>query len=179
MLKLQCVAQNYDWGVKGAASTVGRLYALSSGAAAEAEKPYAEFWMGTHPSGPSHVLADDGAVLLKDYIASNPGVLGDKVNQIWPATLPFLFKVSRHSRSSTCVWNEKAELDESTHLTSNDVVGCHWHDLKLVPVAVAVNLLLNNSVVRKGHLLLRLLYKSLILPGQARSESQTAGSISS
>jgi len=44
--------------------------------------------MGTHPSGPSHVLADDGTVLLKDFIASNPGVLGDKVNQNGPPLFP-------------------------------------------------------------------------------------------
>ena len=51
LLKLKCAVQNYAWGKKGTDSEVAKLYA-SGDADAEVseEKPYAELWMGTHPS---------------------------------------------------------------------------------------------------------------------------------
>lgn len=72
MLRLRCVAQNYDWGKKGSTSAVAQL--LQAGATASAgtdasaaatgssaideKKPYAEYWFGTHPSGPSRVVIE-------------------------------------------------------------------------------------------------------------------------
>ena len=46
----------------------------------DADKPYAELWMGTHPSAPSSVLlpSSSSPLLLSDYISS---------------TLPYLFKI--------------------------------------------------------------------------------------
>lgn len=53
VVKLRCSVQNYDWGIKGDESTVARLYARNSEKEIDVEKPYAEFWMGTHEPGPS------------------------------------------------------------------------------------------------------------------------------
>ena len=95
MFRLQCVAQKYDWGLKGDKSTVGRLYALGSGEPIDKATPYAELWMGTHPSGPSQLVLQDaeGLSLLKDWLVAHPEALGEKVNAKWNGALPFLFKV--------------------------------------------------------------------------------------
>lgn len=113
-LRLQCKVQNYDWGRRGHQSEVGRLYSLQSNTILEEEKPYAELWIGTHESGPSHIVpagdddanndvndvvgddAGDGqlnSMPLKDWLVLNPHALGDKVLQRWGTDLPFLFKV--------------------------------------------------------------------------------------
>ncbi|CAI9766923.1 unnamed protein product [Fraxinus pennsylvanica] len=114
IVKLKCCVKNYDWGKIGRESSVARLYAKNSGEETEDSKPYAEFWMGTHESGPSYAVVaqvvvgqgENGVPLgshgrgnscnlvnLKDWIEQNPCVIGDKVLQKWGPSLPFLFKV--------------------------------------------------------------------------------------
>ncbi|EEF30899.1 mannose-6-phosphate isomerase, putative [Ricinus communis] len=99
--RLRCSVQNYNWGKIGSDSQVAKLYALNSGSEIEVDKPYAELWMGTHDSGPSFVVESGGengigigsqSLSLKDWIAKNPNVLGDKVLDKWGCDLPFLFK---------------------------------------------------------------------------------------
>ncbi|KAL0332474.1 UNVERIFIED_CONTAM: Mannose-6-phosphate isomerase 2 [Sesamum calycinum] len=117
IVKLKCSVKNYDWGKVGKESAVARLCAKNTGEETDGDEPYAEFWMGTHDSGPSYVSvsveanggyanggleSEDGhgckrkccnLVSLKDWIEQNPSVLGDKVLQKWGPNLPFLFKV--------------------------------------------------------------------------------------
>ncbi|KAI3451771.1 hypothetical protein Pfo_008436 [Paulownia fortunei] len=115
IVKLKCSVKNYDWGKVGKESVVARLHAKNSGEEVDGDEPYAEFWMGTHESGPSYAVVPveanggltnsglerkDGCkpkycnlVSLKDWIERNPSVLGDKVLQKWGPNLPFLFKV--------------------------------------------------------------------------------------
>lgn len=47
--------------------------------------------MGTHPSCPSVLLSSKQS--LKEYLASRPELLGDKVVKKFGSDLPFLFKV--------------------------------------------------------------------------------------
>jgi integrase len=64
--------QNYDWGKLGATSSVARLWSAATeprGAIDEA-RPYAELWLGTHPSGPARL-----AVAAAAGDASAPGPL--------------------------------------------------------------------------------------------------------
>lgn len=97
---LQCSVQNYDWGRKGGVSTVAKMFRMNSKLGVEdvdVTGPYAEFWMGTHESGPSFLIGlerDGLPVTLKDWIGDNPNVVGSKVVQNWGCDLPFLFKVS-------------------------------------------------------------------------------------
>ncbi|KAL0450012.1 UNVERIFIED_CONTAM: Mannose-6-phosphate isomerase 2 [Sesamum latifolium] len=81
-------------GVRLGRSRLWRLCAKNTGEESDGDEPYAEFWMGTHDSGPSYVAvsveANGG---LKDWIEQNPSVLGDKVLRKWGPNLPFLFKV--------------------------------------------------------------------------------------
>lgn len=123
ILKLRCSVKNYDWGRIGSESSVAQLYSKNSGKEIDEGLAYAEFWMGTHNSGPSFVVSPvdkgiltgkgeviNGSALdnkkgefmsLKEWIERNPRkVVGDKVFNQWGPNLPFLFKVKIYSFSS-------------------------------------------------------------------------------
>lgn len=91
--------KNYDWGRIGGDSHAARLFSLNSGTEIDENKPYAEFWMGTHGSGPSYLLngvsigSKNEGLSLKSWIEKNPSVIGDSVVEKWGVNLPFLFKV--------------------------------------------------------------------------------------
>ncbi|CAM6127183.1 unnamed protein product [Calypogeia fissa] len=97
MLRVKGAVQHYDWGRIGEDSGVARLYAVSSGNAIDEGKPYAELWMGTHPSGPSLLFVDESSpehgILLNEWLQKNPDALGEAVLKKWHGELPFLFKV--------------------------------------------------------------------------------------
>ncbi|PPR97701.1 hypothetical protein GOBAR_AA22964 [Gossypium barbadense] len=61
--RLRAWVQNYEWGRSGAEAEVARLLALNTGAEIEPNKPYAEFWMGTHESGPNVLVLSVGKAL--------------------------------------------------------------------------------------------------------------------
>jgi hypothetical protein len=57
LFPLRCSVQKYAWGKFGADSLVGKLAANNdTDITVDAKTPYAELWMGTHPSGPSMVM---------------------------------------------------------------------------------------------------------------------------
>ncbi|XP_075475833.1 mannose-6-phosphate isomerase 2-like [Primulina tabacum] len=99
IVRLKCCVKNYDWGKVGIESNVAWLHAKNSGEVIRDDDPYAEFWMGSHDSGPSYVVVpvgygcSDDLVSLKEWIERNPAVLGDGVLRKWGPNLPFLFKV--------------------------------------------------------------------------------------
>ena len=51
-----------------------------------------EFWMGTHPNGPSEVDLGDKTILLSDWLKEHPEAMGN-VSVDKNGFLPFLFKV--------------------------------------------------------------------------------------
>ncbi|OMO80222.1 Mannose-6-phosphate isomerase, type I [Corchorus capsularis] len=116
--RLRAWVQNYDWGKYGAEAQVARLLALNCGVEIEPERPYAEFWMGTHGSGPSF-LADEGGedvnVGLKEWIGKNPNVLGHKVLENWGSDLPFLFKVLSVAKALSIQAHPDKELAKELH----------------------------------------------------------------
>ncbi|MBN1978496.1 MAG: mannose-6-phosphate isomerase, class I [Anaerolineae bacterium] len=82
--------QPYAWGARGEDAFIPRLL----GIAAEADAPYAEPWMGAHPSAPSQAVADGTPVSLRQLIARRPReILGEAVAERFSGELPFLFKV--------------------------------------------------------------------------------------
>ncbi|XP_073124140.1 mannose-6-phosphate isomerase 2-like [Henckelia pumila] len=99
IVRLKCCVKDYDWGKLGKESSVAWLHAKNSGEVIRDDDPYAEFWMGSHDSGPSYVVVPVGnggsgdLVSLKEWIERNPAVLGDGVLKKWGPNLPFLFKV--------------------------------------------------------------------------------------
>ncbi|KAJ4459546.1 putative Mannose-6-phosphate isomerase [Paratrimastix pyriformis] len=83
MFRLSCEAKQYAWGKVGQASIVAKF----SGGSIR-EEPFAELWMGTHPSGPSEVVVrSNEKVKLPEFLRAHPDF------QASSPELPFLFKV--------------------------------------------------------------------------------------
>lgn len=93
VVELKCAVQCYAWGKIGLKSAVALLAQHSPSFKLEEDKPYSEFWMGTHPNGPSTVLDGENETLLSDWIYANVDVLGPIVKETFDGKLPFLFKV--------------------------------------------------------------------------------------
>jgi mannose-6-phosphate isomerase len=82
--------QSYAWGARGESAFIPRLL----GVAPQADTPYAELWMGTHPNAPSWVVVDAAQVPLPQLLAEYPcEILGERVAKQFSGNLPFLFKV--------------------------------------------------------------------------------------
>ncbi len=81
--------QPYTWGGRGPDAFIPRLL----GIVAEPGRPYAELWIGAHPSAPSSVELDGACVPLPELIAAQPwAILGPAVAREFGG-LPFLLKV--------------------------------------------------------------------------------------
>uniref|UniRef100_A0A0D9UWC3 Mannose-6-phosphate isomerase n=1 Tax=Leersia perrieri TaxID=77586 RepID=A0A0D9UWC3_9ORYZ len=116
-LRLRCAVQHYEWGLRGDASLVARL---SSSDADESDpaRPYAELWMGTHPSAPSTLLTSasgGGELLLREWLARNPSALGPAVAARWGGDLPFLFKVLSVAKALSIQAHPDKDLAEVLH----------------------------------------------------------------
>ncbi|XP_021263090.1 mannose-6-phosphate isomerase [Numida meleagris] len=92
---LRCPVRNYAWGQLGLRSAVAQLVASGDPAACiDPQRPYAELWMGAHPSGDAEVLdGRDPPQTLGSWLAEHPACLGPKVHDAFGGRLPFLFKV--------------------------------------------------------------------------------------
>ena len=114
LFPLRCAVKTYAWGRHGGASLVGRLSAANDTEfTLEDNTPYAELWMGTHPSGPSMVLLEvpwRTVTPLYEWLKLNPSLHGRRASrrerddpraltrrksmlQMEKHGLPFLFKV--------------------------------------------------------------------------------------
>uniref|UniRef100_A0A0E0BWF3 Mannose-6-phosphate isomerase n=1 Tax=Oryza meridionalis TaxID=40149 RepID=A0A0E0BWF3_9ORYZ len=114
-LRLRCAVQHYEWGRRGEASLVARL---SDADDPDPARPYAELWMGTHPSAPSSLLAADnggGGLLLREWLARNPAALGPAVAARWGGDLPFLFKVLSVAKALSIQAHPDKDLAEVLH----------------------------------------------------------------
>ena len=79
MLRLKCCVQNYAWGKIGESSTVAQIVHASTGVAIDKDKPYAEYWVGTHVNGPSTVVQHCGSERpLKKFLIDHPECLSTK-----------------------------------------------------------------------------------------------------
>ncbi|RLM60366.1 mannose-6-phosphate isomerase 1 [Panicum miliaceum] len=108
-----CIArgavQHYEWGWRGAASLVARFTNQDPDLA----RPYAQLWMGTHPSGPSTLL-DDGE-LLRDWLMQKPDALGPAVAAWWGGQLAFLLKVLSVAKALSIKAHPDKKLAEALH----------------------------------------------------------------
>eukprot|EP00889_Picochlorum_renovo_P002364 jgi/Picre1/29394/NNA_004782.t1 len=109
---LQAVVQHYAWGREASESEVAKLVE-SSGQPVDKDLPYAELWMGTHPSGPS-VVKEQG-VTLKEAIEKNPEVLGAV------SDVPFLFKVLSVRTALSIQSHPDKRLAEKLHASNPSV----------------------------------------------------------
>jgi len=82
--------QHYEWGTRGEQAFIPRLLGIQS----EGHRPYAELWIGAHPSAPSQVNISNDLIDLTELIKKHPvEILGETVFKRFGANLPFLFKV--------------------------------------------------------------------------------------
>ncbi|ODH38378.1 mannose-6-phosphate isomerase [Paracoccidioides brasiliensis] len=93
IFRLQCDVNSYDWGKIGEESAAARYAAAtpSTDLSIQNDKPYAELWMGTHPSLPSKDLQTKRTLL--DLVQNNPELMSQEIMTRYKGKLPFLFKV--------------------------------------------------------------------------------------
>ena len=121
MLRLNCVAQQYDWGKRGGASAVAQLRSKGEGVPVDADAPYAEYWFGTHPSGPSRVALPDGSEPpLQDWLLAHPAALGAAPYSATSA-LPYLFKVLSVAKALSVQAHPDKALAERLHAARPDL----------------------------------------------------------
>ncbi|UKZ65954.1 uncharacterized protein TrAtP1_007141 [Trichoderma atroviride] len=115
LFRLQCGVNSYEWGKKGSESAAARYAAAtpSDDLTIQADKPYAELWMGTHPSNPSRDL-QTGRTLL-DLCSQHQGLLSEPVSSKYGAKLPFLFKVLSVNKALSIQAHPNKKLAEQLH----------------------------------------------------------------
>ncbi|XP_044748295.1 mannose-6-phosphate isomerase [Coccinella septempunctata] len=119
-MELVCGVQNYEWGKIGEESKVAEfLKSVQPNSKIEKKTPYAELWMGCHPSVPSKVK--EGNELLQSIIDKNPSVLGKKVTDKFGNQLPFLFKILSIQKALSIQAHPSKKLAEELHAKQPDI----------------------------------------------------------
>lgn len=115
LVRLQCGVNSYDWGKIGSESAAARFAAAtpSDSLSIQSDKPYAELWMGTHPSNPSKDL-DTGRSLL-EMVEQNSMLLGHSAKARYGSKLPFLFKVLSIGKALSIQAHPNKKLAEQLH----------------------------------------------------------------
>ncbi|KAJ8128758.1 hypothetical protein O1611_g4875 [Lasiodiplodia mahajangana] len=115
LFRLRCGVNSYDWGKIGPDSAAAKFAAAtpSDSLTIESDKPYAELWMGTHPSNPSQDL-ESGRTLL-DLVESNAMLLSPSVKARYGPKLPFLFKVLSINKALSIQAHPNKTLAEQLH----------------------------------------------------------------
>jgi len=110
--RLENPIQHYAWGTRDGAAYIAHLLGLDP----EPGLPYAELWMGAHPSAPSRVRVGAHTVSLARLIEECPTeVLGAEVSEAFHETLPFLFKVLSAAESLSIQAHPNAEQAIALH----------------------------------------------------------------
>ncbi|KFA67949.1 hypothetical protein S40285_03548 [Stachybotrys chlorohalonatus IBT 40285] len=115
LIRLQCGVNSYEWGKKGNDSAAARFAAAtpSSDLSVQADTPYAELWMGTHPKNPSKELATGRS--LQELLDDNQALLSQSVAAKYGANLPFLFKVLSINKALSIQAHPNKTLAEQLH----------------------------------------------------------------
>ncbi|KAJ5420988.1 hypothetical protein N7465_003507 [Penicillium sp. CMV-2018d] len=115
LLRLQCGVNSYDWGKVGQESAAAKYAATTAapGFAIEADKPYAELWMGTHPSLPSKDVETQRTLL--DMVQDNQSLLSADISERFGGRLPFLFKVLSIRKALSIQAHPNKKLAEQLH----------------------------------------------------------------
>ncbi|KAF2709983.1 mannose-6-phosphate isomeras-like protein [Pleomassaria siparia CBS 279.74] len=115
LIRLQCGVNSYDWGKIGKSSAAAKYAAAtpSGDFSIQEEKPYAELWMGTHPSLPSKDLETQRTLL--DLVQDNQALLSKDVAEKYENKLPFLFKVLSINKALSIQAHPNKKLAEKLH----------------------------------------------------------------
>ncbi|KAF2643947.1 mannose-6-phosphate isomeras-like protein [Massarina eburnea CBS 473.64] len=105
---------SYDWGKIGNTSAAAKFAAATgSDFSIAEEKPYAELWMGTHPSLPSKDLETQRTLL--DLVQENQALLSKDIAEKYENKLPFLFKVLSINKALSIQAHPNKKLAEQLH----------------------------------------------------------------
>ncbi|KAH6880985.1 mannose-6-phosphate isomerase [Coprinopsis sp. MPI-PUGE-AT-0042] len=150
ILKIIPATQQYDWGKRGREAKVAQFAEASKlpGFTLEEEKPYAELWMGTHPSGPSRVK--DTGESLSNYLQRNPHFMGDsilsKFEDAKKGNLPFLFKILSISKALSIQSHPDKETAKRLHAKSPDIYKDPNHKPEMVLALTPFQALRSNAL---------------------------------
>ncbi|KTW29397.1 mannose-6-phosphate isomerase, class I [Pneumocystis carinii B80] len=90
--RLECGFKMYEWGQIGMSSCIARFLASAQPEVSlYYDKPYAELWMGVHPSAPS--IVQYSKEFLQNHLEMNQMLLTKSIIDVYGPTLPFLFKI--------------------------------------------------------------------------------------
>ena len=109
--------------------------AAAGGTPIDPQAPYAELWMGTHPSGPSEIINDDepesepagggkkASLLLQSFLDEHaPAAVGSaSAERFGATTLPFLFKVLSVQTALSIQSHPDKKLAERLHAEKPEV----------------------------------------------------------
>ncbi|ROQ92168.1 mannose-6-phosphate isomerase, class I [Desulfosoma caldarium] len=89
--RLHNLVQHYEWGERGPSAFIATLLGVTD----SNPRPYAELWVGAHPSAPSLMEFPDGSKRpLPEAVKQWPQeILGSSVMQSFGSSWPFLFKI--------------------------------------------------------------------------------------
>ena len=111
---LESGVQHYAWGCRlrdGKTPYIAELLGESAG-----KTPWAELWIGAHPSLCSQIIADGGKEPLSTFIAADPkDCLGDKTLKAGYQELPFLLKVLSCERALSIQSHPDKKTAEKLH----------------------------------------------------------------
>ncbi|ESZ98190.1 mannose-6-phosphate isomerase, class I [Sclerotinia borealis F-4128] len=115
LIRLQCGVNSYDWGKVGSDSAAAKFAAAtpSNDFSIQEKKPYAELWMGTHPSNPSKDLTTKRTLL--DIFQDNQALLSKDISDKFGEKLPFLFKVLSIGKALSIQAHPNKKLAEQLH----------------------------------------------------------------
>ncbi|KAF2024615.1 mannose-6-phosphate isomeras-like protein [Setomelanomma holmii] len=114
LIRLECGVNSYDWGKIGKTSAAAKFHAATaSDFSIQDEKPYAELWMGTHPSLPSKDLETKRTLL--DLVQDNQALLSSDIAERYENKLPFLFKVLSINKALSIQAHPNKKLAERLH----------------------------------------------------------------
>ncbi|KAH9824476.1 Mannose-6-phosphate isomerase [Teratosphaeria destructans] len=115
LLRLQCGCNSYEWGKIGKDSAAARFASATpnDNFSIQSDKPYAELWMGTHPSNPSKDLTT-GRTLL-DLVQDNQQLMSQSIAKKYGQKLPFLFKVLSINKALSIQAHPNKKLAEQFH----------------------------------------------------------------
>lgn len=86
-MPLRGAVRHYDW---GGTNFIPKLIGMEN----PGQLPFAELWMGAHPSAPAQALRNGQAQPLNEIIEAAPeAVMGERVAADFQNRLPYLFKV--------------------------------------------------------------------------------------
>ncbi|KAL8677828.1 MAG: hypothetical protein Q9186_005773 [Xanthomendoza sp. 1 TL-2023] len=115
LIQLECGVNSYEWGKVGKDSAAAKYAAAteSSKFSIENEKPYAELWMGTHPSLPSKDVETQRSLL--ELVQDNKALMSSEISQKYGDKLPFLFKVLSIRKALSIQAHPNKKLAQELH----------------------------------------------------------------